>query len=142
LKAALALVGLGAVAAAAGLFLFFRKKNALNVESGSTPLGSDVPEGEPTGKIIGLERNVFTGFEFRIRVENPASLGRTVKLSLDFMPHGGLQFGVDPFHAEQTVTMPARASVEMSFTDEDLSFAPVGGGTVTLSIDGKVVDRQ
>jgi len=144
LKAGLALgAGLG-LAALAGfiVFLFFRKRKGVDVESGSTALGDDVPEGDPSGKIVDISRNAFTGFTFRVRLDNPARAARSIKVALDFTPSGGFQFGVDPFHAEQLVDLKPRSSVELAMTDDDLSFAPIGGGQVTLSLDGKVADRQ
>jgi len=142
MKAALILLGVGAAAAVVVSFLLRRSAGAVNTESGATPLPEDTPPGAPTGKITDIDRNSFSGFTFRTTLTNPDTRVRTVEVAVDFVPSGGLQIGVDPFHVKQIVTIPARSNVGVDFIDEDLFFAPFASGEATLSVDGIVVDKK
>ena len=142
MKAALILLGVGAAAAVVVSFLLRRSAGAVNTESGATLLPEDTPLGAPIGKITDIDRNSFSGFTFRTTLTNPDTRVRTVEVAVDFVPSGGLQIGVDPFHVKQIVTIPARSNVGVDFIDEDLFFAPFASGEATLSVDGIVVDKK
>jgi hypothetical protein len=142
LKGAVVAFGLGAVALAGLVWWVRRRAGAVNAAAGATPVPDDTPDGPASGKITDFTRNAFAGFTFATAITNPSTRTRTFTVALDFVPAGGLQFGVDPFHRQELITIPARSTVGVDFIDDDLSFAPIGSGKATLSIDGLVVDQK
>lgn len=142
MKAALLLFGVGAAATVALVWFIRRSVGTVNASSGATPLPPDTPDAPPSGKITNVDRNAFTGFTFSTTLTNANAAEKTFNVAIDFVPAGGLQFGVDPFHSSKLITVPARSIVGVDFIDSDLSFAPFAAGKVTLSIDGQLVDQK
>jgi hypothetical protein len=141
-KGALLLIGAGA-AAVVGIVWFLRRSlSTVNVSAGAVPLPADAPDAAPSGKITNIDRDAFQGFTFSTTLTNASAKDQTFDVAFDMTPSGGLQFGVDPFHARQIVIVPARSSVNVDFIDHDVSLTLFASGKATLSINGVVVDTK